>query len=476
MGGDAFALVCNGGSLHGLNASGQAPMAANAEELLSKGMKEVPLYGFYPVTIPGVPAAWQELSGRFGRLPFLKVLEPAIEYADNGFPVSPSVATLWRLAYQKYSQVLKGEMFHEWFRVFALDGKTPVAGGFWRSPNHADTLRKIGQFGSDVFYNGEFADKIDAFSRAYGGWIRKSDLEAFAAQWITPISVGYRGFDVWEIPPNGQGIVALMALNILNKFDFEEWHSIDRCHKQIEALKLALVDGLEFIADPLSMEIPLEYMVSEEYSDFRRGYIGKEALLPKPRLASRGGTVYLATADGEGNMVSMIQSNYRGFGSGLVVPGTGIALHNRGCNFHLDPARPNCLRPGQRPYHTIIPGFITKKGRPIGPFGVMGAFMQPQGHLQVIMNMLDFKMNPQTALDAPRWQWIGGRKVLVENNYPRDLVAGLLERRHDVEVCPANADCDVTGSFGRGQIIVRLENGAYMGATEPRADGHAAPW
>ena len=476
IGGDAFALVWTHGELHGLNASGPAPMTASADFLRERGYTEIPQHSIYSVTVPGIPAAWASLIGRFGKLSMMQALKPAIDYAEDGFPVSPTVAGLWKEAFSLYSKHLKSPEFTEWFNVFALDKKIPAAGEFWGSPHHAETLREIAKSNAESFYNGELAEKIHEFSQKCGGWLTKDDLASFSPQWVKPVGINYRGVDIWEIPPNGQGVIALMALNMLKGFDFGKDGFMDSevCHKQIEAIKLAFTDGLAFIAEPRAMDVIADDFVSDEYANFRRGFIKAKANSLRSTKPAKGGTVYLATADGDGNMVSMIQSNYKGFGSGLVVPATGIALHNRGCNFNLTESHPNCLKGGNRPYHTIIPGFMTKNGRALGAFGVMGAFMQPQGHLQVIMNMLDFGMNPQEALDAPRWQWIQNKKVLVENSFPSETAKRLKQLGHDINPMPEKATYTQTGSFGRGQIIIKLDNGAYAGATEPRADGHVA--
>ncbi|MBA4541481.1 gamma-glutamyltransferase family protein [Thermoactinomyces daqus] len=470
IGGDAFALVWTKGKLHGLNASGPAPQLLSGERLKKAGIKEIPKYGFIPVTVPGAPAAWAELSARFGKLPFAEVLRPAIDYAETGYPLSPVLQSYWSRAFQTYKKQLRGEEFAAWFDTFASEGRAPEVGEIWRSADHAKTLQSIAESKAESFYRGDLAEKIDLFSRQYGGYLRAEDLAAYKPEWVEPIHVRYRGYEVWEIPPNGQGLVTLIALNILKGFDFAERDTVDTFHKQIEALKLAFADGKKYIADPRHMRVKLEELLSDAYAEERRRLIGREALLPEAGKPPRGGTVYLCTADGEGNMVSFIQSNYMGFGSGLVVPGTGIALHNRGHNFTLDETHANWLQPGKKPYHTIIPGFLTKGNKPVGPFGVMGGFMQPQGHLQVIMNSIDFGLNPQAALDAPRWQWIDGKTVEVEHSTPAHLVEALARRGHDVRWSLGS------GSFGRGQIIWRQENGVLAGGTEPRTDGQIAAW
>ncbi|HHT65945.1 MAG: gamma-glutamyltransferase family protein [Caldicoprobacterales bacterium] len=470
IGGDLFALVWSDGKLYGLNSSGPAPKSISAEKLRSAGYKTIPKYGWIPVTVPGAPAGWAKLSERFGQLPFSDVLSPAVEYAQEGYAVSPVTSLSWQNAYKLYSTSLKGEEYKHWFDIFAPKGRAPKPGELWKSADHARSLASIGDSKAECFYRGDLADRIAEFSREYDGYLTKGDMAAFQPQWVDPISINYRGYDVWEIPPNGHGIVALMALNIVKGFEFGEKDHIETVHRQIEALKLAFIDGKRYLSDPASMNVTIEQLLAPAYAEERRRLIGKEALLPDPGTPSAGGTVYLATADSEGNMVSLIQSNYMGFGSGLVVPGTGIALHNRGHNFTLDGNHCNCIAGGKRPYHTIIPGFLTKAGKPVGPFGVMGAFMQPQGHMQVIMNTIDFHLNPQQALDAPRWQWMKGKQVAVEPGFPMHIAEQLQARGHQICI-----QMD-TGSFGRGQIIWKTEEGTLCGGTEPRADGMVAVW
>lgn len=470
IGGDAFALVWTQGKLHGLNSSGPAPQSISIEALKKAGVAEIPKYGFIPVTAPGAPAAWAELSAKYGKLPLTEVLQPAIEYAENGYPLTPVLGHYWERAARIYGENLKGDEFKGWFETFTPAGRAPGIGEIWRSSGHARTLQSIAETKAESFYRGELADQIGQFSKQFGGYLTAEDLAAYKPEWVTPIHVNYRGYDVWEIPPNGHGLVALMALNILKGFDFSERDTVDTYHKQIEAMKLAFADGKKYIADPRSMSVRVEELLSDAYAEERRQLIGQEALQPEPGEPSRGGTVYLCTADGEGNMVSYIQSNYMGFGSGLVVPGTGIALHNRGHNFTLDETHDNRLEPGKKPYHTIIPGFLTKDGKPVGPFGVMGGFMQPQGHVQMVMNTVDFHLNPQASLDAPRWQWMQGKTVEMEQSTPAHIVETLARKGHDVRWALGG------GGFGRGQIIWRQDNGVLVGGTEPRTDGQVAAW
>ena len=445
IGGDAFALVWTKGKLHGLNSSGPAPRNISLKAVKELGYEKMPNFGWLPVTVPGAPAAWASLSESFGRLPFEELLKPAINYADKGFPVSVAVSSLWKLNYQKYKKNVQGEVFKYWFETFAPWGRAPEPGEIWRLPDQAQTLQLIADSKSKSFYKGELAEKIDSFSSQYGGFLTKEDLAAFSPEWVNPINVNYRGYDVWEIPPNGQGLVALIALNILNGFEFTSKDDPETYHKQIEAMKLAFSDGKRYITESKQMKIKVEDLLSHGYAEERRKLIGKEALTPYPGRPPKEGTVYLATADSMGNMVSYIQSNYMGFGSGLVVPGTGISLQNRGSNFSLNPLDTNCLKPGKRTYHTIIPGFLTKGKEAVGPFGVMGGFMQPQGHVQVIANTIDFKLNPQSALDAPRWQWIENKKVKVEQSFPKYIAESLAQKGHIIE---GTLD---SGGFGRGE-------------------------
>lgn len=470
IGSDAFALVWTQGKLHGLNASGPAPQSISLEALQKAGLSEVPAHGVLPVTVPGAPGAWAALSSRFGKLPLTEALAPAIAYAEEGYPLSPVLGYNWGLAFANYQSSLQGEQFAPWFATFAPGGRAPAIGEVWRSPDHARTLQAIAETGAEAFYRGALAEQIDAFFRKHGGYLRAEDLAAFQPEWVDPIGVNYRGYDVWEIPPNGHGLVALLALNILRGFEFGARDTAHTFHHAIEAIKLAYADGRQYIADPRFMRVKVADLLSDTYAAERRRLIGTQALTPAPGTPPGGGTVYLCTADGEGNMVSFIQSNYKGFGSGLVVPGTGIALQNRGHNFVLDAAHANCLAPGKKPYHTIIPGFLTKDGKPVGPFGVMGGFMQPQGHVQVVMNTVDFGLNPQAALDAPRWQWLQGKAVEFEHSVPAHLVEALGRIGHGARWALGS------GSFGRGEIIWRQDNGVLVGGTEPRTDGQVAAW
>lgn len=468
IGGDAFALVWDGQRLHGLNGSGRAPRGATPDALRAAGHQRVPPHGWWAVTVPGAPRAWHDLHERFGRLPFERLFEPAIEYAERGFLVTPTIARLWQQAARRDYADYDSPEYRPWFATFTRNGEPPCAGTLWRSPDHAATLRRIAMSGARDFYEGELARRIAAFARETGGVVSLEDLAAHTSTWVDPIRVTYRGYEVWEIPPNGQGIATLLALNILAGFDLaaNERDSVESLHLQIEALKLALADARRYVADPEHVEVPVARLLDPAYAAERRSLIGEQAHEPAPGRVQAGGTVYLCAADGDGMMVSFIQSNYMGFGSGLVVPGTGIALQNRGHAFTLDPNHPNCLAPAKRPFHTIIPGFLTHEGRPVGPFGVMGGFMQAQGHLQMMVNTLDYGLNPQASLDAPRWRWIEGRTVYVEPEVEPRVVEGLRARGHDVRV---QEDL----KYGRGQIIWRLPDGGYVAGSDKRADGCA---
>lgn len=471
IGGDAFALVWTKGKLHGLNGSGRAPKRISIDAVKSEGHEKMPRYGWTPVTVPGVPSAWAELSEKHGKLPLEVVLQPAITYAEEGFPISATLSRYWQRAYNIFSEHLKGDMFKGWFDTFAPKGRAPKAGEIWSSKAHAETLRSIAETKSKSFYHGELAEKIVKFSEENGGYLRSDDLVNHQSEWVEPLKVNYRDYDVWELPPNGQGIVALQALNILKGFELKEKESVETYHKQIEATKLAFADALKFVTEESKMQCTTADMLCENYANERRALITEEACMAEPGDLARGGTIYLCTADGDGNMVSYIQSNYMGFGSGLVVPGTGITLQNRGHDFSLDPNHANALEGGKKTYHTIIPGFLTKNNEAIGPFGVMGGYMQPQGHIQVIMNTIDFGLNPQAALDAPRWQWVKGKTVKVEHRFFHHIADLLTQKGHDIEyVLEPN-------NFGRGQIIWRNpETGVLIGGSESRTDGSVASW
>lgn len=471
IGGDCFALIWveKEQKLYGLNASGISAKNISIEKVLplSKDGK-MPVYGWGATMVPGAPAGWAQIATRFGNLPMTESMAPAIDYAKNGYPVSANLAKMWDRAHKKFQANCTTPEFENWYKTFVPNGVAPKAGEIVTLPDHAKTLELIAKTNAQAFYNGELAEKIVADSEKHGGFFCKEDFSEYQPQWVEPISVNYRGYDICEIPPNGQGIVALMALNILKEFNFKEKECTDTFHKQWEAMKIAFADGKEHVTDPKFMKFDYKDLISPEYGAYRAKQITQEAQSPCPELPPKSGTVYFCTADGEGNMVSFIQSNYMGFGSGVVVEGTGISLQNRGHDFSLDPNAANALAPGKKSYHTIIPGFIMKDGKAVAPFGVMGGYMQPQGHVQVAMNLIDFNLNPQQALDAPRWQWMKDKTFSVENNFSNEIAKQLAAKGHTVEIALDNV------AFGRGQIIVKMENGTLVGGTEGRTDSNIA--
>ena len=474
LGSDCFALVWSAkdGKLFGLDGSGVAPMALSAEKVKEAGYTAVPVNGWLPTMVPGAPSAWALLRRRFGTKTMAELMAPAIRYAREGFCIPVNVYKQWKAETARFTAAAEKEpeVFGPWVQYFTKNGKTYEAGDTFCNPDFAATLESLAASDCESYYHGEIMHKIVDFSRKTGGFFAESDFENYQAQWVEPISVNYKGYDVCEIPPNGHGISTLMALNILKELDLGPVDSFRSTHLQLEAMKLAFADARRYVADPDYMTVPVERLLSDEYAAQRRACIGDRARLPEPGDPIRGGTVYMCAADGEGNMISYIQSNYMGFGSGVVVPGTGIAMQNRGNNFSMDPVSDNCVAPGKRPYHTIIPGFLCKDGKPIGPFGVMGGFMQPQGHLQVVLNTVEYGMNPQAALDHPRWQWVGGNTIEVEQSFPNDLAQALQRAGHDIVV-----KADPIG-FGRGEIIWRNDEGVLCGASEPRSDGQVAVW
>lgn len=472
IGGDCFALVWIKDKLYGINGSGKSPQSISIEGVKDKGHETMPTYGWTPVTVPGAPGAWAELSERFGVLPFEEVLAPAIQYAEEGYPVSPVIAKFWQRAFNKYSTAYKKQPeLAEWFELFAPKGRAPKVGEIWTSPRHAETLREIAETKAESFYRGGLAKKMAAASKSADSFLTAEDLAAYRPEWVEPIRVDYRGYDVWEIPPNGQGIVALEALSILNGFDFSFKSTTDYYHKQIEAIKLAFADAKKYVTEESYMPFPSENLLDPTYISERRNLISDQARTPEAGEPFGSGTIYLATADNEGNMVSFIQSNYMGFGSGIVIPETGIAMQNRGCSFSMEKGDANALEGGKKSFHTIIPGFLSKDGQAVGPFGVMGGFMQPQGHVQLLMNTIDFQQNPQSALDAPRWQWIKDKTIQVETTFPHYLAEELAAKGHHVQYEIEN------NSFGRGQIIWRdPTTGVLVGGSESRTDGTISGW
>src|SRR5438309_2048271 len=416
IGGDLFAIVYSAkeNKLYGINGSGRSPRGFSYEQMkaeLAKLKREtIPPTGMLPISVPGTVDAWFELHKKFGKLKLGDDLAPAIHYAEEGFPVTELIAYYWAFG----PRIYKG-LPGAFLQTYTLDGKgqTPAEGDIFKNPALGNTLRLIGQRGRDVFYKGEIADKMDAFMQANGGWLRKVDFEKHTSSWVEPVSVNYRGYDVFELPPNGQGVATLQILNILEGFDLRAMgrNSAETLHTMIEAKKIAWADRAKFYADPDFAKIPLTGLLSKSYATERRKLIDPDHAAKKVEAGSpaldHGDTIYLCTADDEGNMVSLIQSNYRGMGSGIVVPGLGFMFQDRGELFSMDPSHANVYAPGKRPFHTIIPGFVMKDGKPWEAFGVMGGGMQPQGHIQVLTNQIDFGLNVQEAGDASRWQHEG---------------------------------------------------------------------
>jgi len=460
IGSDAFAIVWDGRGLHGLNASGRSPAAWTPEYFGGKG---VPALGWNSVTVPGAVSAWVELHAKFGKLPFERLFEPAISYGRNGFLVSPTVAEQWA------AQVPLFKTQPGFADAFMPGGRAPKPGELFTFPDHAATLEKIATTNGEAFYRGELSAQLEAHAAANGGVMRASDLAAHRADWVGTISGTYRGYTIHEIPPNGQGIVALIALGILEQFDMSTLpaDSADSVHLQIEALKLAFADAQAYVADIEHMPVRPERLLDKEYLKKRATLIDRKRAKAADAGTPNGGTVYLTAADASGMMVSMIQSNYMGFGSGVVVGKTGISLQNRGANFAVAKSHPNQVGPNKRPYHTIIPGFVTKDGAPVMSFGVMGGSMQPQGQVQVLVRIADHGQNPQAACDGPRFRWVHGVQVSCEKGFPRSTLDELRQRGHDLVAV------DDYNQFGSCQAIWRLDDG-YFAASDPRRDGQAA--
>ncbi len=490
IGGDLFAIVWDARTqrLYGLNASGRSPLGLSYDamkaELDKLGRKAIPPLGMLSISVPGCVDGWAQLHSHFGRLSLADDLAPAIGYAEEGFPVTELIAYYWSRGVPLYRK--EPGAFLE---TYTLDGKgrAPAKGDIFKNPGLARTLRLIAEGGCDAFYKGEVADKIDAFMQANGGYLRKADFEKHTSSWVNPVSTNYRGYDVYELPPNSQGIAALQILNILEGFDLRAlgFNSAATLHLMIEAKKLAWADRAKFYADPDFAKIPLQSLISKEYAAERRRLIdpnraAKHVDAGNPALRD-GDTIYMCTADNDGNMVSLIQSNYRGMGSGVVVPGLGFMFQDRGELFTLEPGHANVYAPGKRPFQTIIPGFVMKDGKPWLAFGVMGGGMQPQGHVQVLTNMIDFGLNVQEAGDASRWQHEGdneptgermtetGGYVNFETGVPWEVIRELKKRGHD-------ARWDVGGYGGYQAIKMETRDGqrVYFGASESRKDGQAA--
>lgn len=476
LGSDCFALIWveKEKKLYGLNASGVAPMALDAKMVRAMGHSEMPKTGWLPTMVPGAPAGWAAINKKFGAKPLSELFAPAISYAREGYPVPVNLEPQWEKDSQRIAAARSKEPAPHsyWWNTFMKeDGTHYRAGELFRWEEYAQTMEELAATDCESYYRGPLMEKIVAFSRETGGYFCEDDFRNYQPMWVEPITTDYKGYTVCEIPPNGHGITVLMALNILKGLELsQEKDCADTYHKILESIKLAFADTKTYVADPRYMKTKVEDMLSEEYAAQRRALISDRALMPEAGDPSCGGTIYLCTADPEGNMVSFIQSNYTTFGAGVAIPGTGISLQNRGANFSLEENSDNCLAGGKRSYHTIIPGFMMKDGDAVGPFGVMGAFMQPQGHVLVAVNTIDYHMNPQEALDAPRIQWVGGKHIQLEREVPAHISRELADMGHEVEVLNTNI------TMGRGQIIWRTENGMLVGGTEPRCDGTVAAW
>ncbi len=461
IGSDAFAIVWDGEALHGLNGSGRAPQALSPE--LFADRETMPELGWGPVTVPGAVSAWTALAERFGRLPFAELFEDAIRYAQEGYLVSPITARAWAGAQQRYAA------FPAFAETFLPEGRTPRPGEHFCCPDQASTLRTIAKSQGKAFYTGRIADRIAARARETGGWLTEADLASHTPNWVTPLAQAYNGYHVHEIPPNGQGLAALITLGILQHVNLAVYpvDSADSVHLQAEAMKLAFAEAHRHIADPDWMEVAPETLLHEGFLAERADEITlQQAGYPRSALPTDRGTVYLTTADASGMMVSYIQSNYMGFGSGIVIPGTGIAMQNRGAGFSLKPDHPNRVAGKKRPYHTIIPGFVTRKGQPVMSFGVMGGHMQPQGHVQMMVRIFTYGQNPQAASDAPRWFVDEHFDLHLEPGFAPQVVDSLRQRGHTVHAAQP------PGRFGGAQLIHRLDSG-YCAGSDWRKDGQA---
>ncbi|HXM82035.1 MAG TPA: gamma-glutamyltransferase family protein [Burkholderiales bacterium] len=460
IGSDAYAIVWDARQLHGLNASGRSPAGWTPE--LFGSQKAMPARGWNTVTVPGCVSAWVELHRKFGKLAFEKLFEKAIRYGREGFLVSPTIAQQW----EKQVPELKAQPgFAE---AFMPGGRAPRPGERFRFPEHADVLEQIAQSGGEAFYRGNLAEKIEAHARKHGAAMRASDLAAHRPDWIAPLQIDYRGYTLHELPPNGQGIVALIALGILQHFELASLKvdGADSLHLQIEAMKLAFADARRYVADIDYMDVRPQQLLDQGYLKSRAARIDmKRAQDFAHGVPPKGGTVYLAAADAAGMMVSFIQSNYMGFGSGVVV--NGISMQNRGASFVMTPGHPNRVGPGKRPYQTIIPGFVTQNGQPVMSFGVMGGTMQPQGHAQVMVRIADYGQNPQAACDGPRFRIVQGMEVSVETGFAPAVLEDLARRGHKIVSVP-----DDDNQFGAAQLIWKLDGG-YFAASDPRRDGQA---
>ncbi|MEM6893233.1 MAG: gamma-glutamyltransferase [Bacteroidota bacterium] len=480
IGGDLFAIVWDGKTkkLYGLNASGRSPQKLTLEYFEKEGMTKIPSLGPLPVSVPGAVDGWFELHQKFGSKPMTEILAPAIDYAEKGFPLTELIAWYMQRSIPYYKS--KGFPNIEDTYIAQNGGKLPNEGEIYKNPYLANTYRKIAEGGRDAFYKGDIAKTIGKFIKEQGGFLSAKDLAAHKSEWVEPVSVNYRGYDVWELPPNGQGIAALQMLQILEGFDFSniEFGSAEHLHLFTEAKKLAFEDRAKYYADMDFFDVPVEALLADDYANKRREMIGDRAGTYSAGEISAGETIYMTVADNQGTMISLIQSNYRGMGSGMAPPKLGFMLQDRGELFSLKKGQANTYEPNKRPFHTIIPAFMTKDGKPYVSFGVMGGDFQPMGHTQIVMNLVDFGMNLQEAGDAPRWDHAGGASpmgrttentgtVRVESGIPYTTVRGLMDKGHRIGIA--------RGIYGGYQAILwDDENKVYHGASESRKDGQAA--
>ncbi len=480
IGGDLFAIIWDSETqkLHGLNASGRSPMSLSREYFIENGYEKIPSFGPLPVSVPGTVDGWFEMHNKFGKLTMPTLLEPAINYANEGFPVTELIAYYMNRSGNFLAQ------YPNFKETYMPDGEMPAKGEIFKNPYLANTYTIIANEGRDAFYKGDIARTIGTYIQENGGFLSYEDLAAHTSTWVDPVSTNYRGYDVWELPPNGQGIAALQMLNILEAYDISSmhWDSPEYIHLFVEAKKLAYEDRAAYYADMDVVDVPVEELISKKYAEERRKLIDSERAARNVKAGEVSGpnTIYLTVADKDGNMVSLIQSNYRGMGSGMTPPGLGFVLQDRGESFTLQPNKPNTFEPGKRPFHTIIPGFITKDNQPWISFGVMGGDMQPQGHTQIVVNMIDFGMNLQEAGDAPRIYHTGsseptgsvmtdGGILMLESGFPYQTIRELMQKGHRMEW--------TVGPFGGYQAIMwDKENKVYYGASESRKDGQAAGW
>jgi len=471
LGGDMFALYYDEReqTLHGLNASGRSPAAISREYLVGRGMSRVPEEGFCPVMVPAALKGWAILHERFGSMEFDALLQPAIRFAREGFPVAPKTAALWA----QYVEKLK--RFPAASSTYLIDGRAPLAGELFRQPDLAGTIEKIARKGIDEFYSGETAEKIADYFLKNGGLLAQEDLEECSVQWVKPISTEYMGHTVYELPPNGQGMMVIEALNILKKFDLSKLHhnSSEYIHIMIEATRLAFADAYKFVADPDVVDIPVEELISQEYAAGRANLIDTGRAIAEPEAGIpgiKGDTTYFTVVDRDLNAVSFINSIFHPFGAGVVIDGMGVCLGNRGCLFSMERGHPNVIAPRKRPYNTIIPAMLFRDDKPVLSFGVMGGFMQPQGHLQVISNLLNFGMNIQEAIESPRYRVMEAGTMALEKGFSPDAAEALSAKGHEIQ------DGGQVFFGGAQGIVINRERGVFEGGSDPRMDGCAIGW